>query len=91
MSQYADGGATTTKPYISSSNYILKMSNYTADSNWDRIWDALYWNFINNNKDKIKNIGRIAFQVAFWNKKPDDEKKELLKIAKEFINKMTKG
>ena len=28
MSQYADGGMMTTKPYFSSSNYILKMSDY---------------------------------------------------------------
>ncbi len=28
MSQYADGGLMTTKPYVSGSNYILKMSNY---------------------------------------------------------------
>lgn len=28
MSQYADGGLITTKPYISGSNYLLKMSDY---------------------------------------------------------------
>lgn len=90
MSQYADGGATTTKPYFSSSNYIINMSNYKKDGVWDKTWDALYWNFINNNQNKIKNIGRIAFQVAFWNKKSDEDKKELISIAKEFINKYTK-
>ena len=28
MSQFADGGLISTKPYISGSNYILKMSDY---------------------------------------------------------------
>ena len=28
MSQFADGGLMSTKPYISSSNYIYKMSDY---------------------------------------------------------------
>lgn len=28
MSQFSDGGLMATKPYISSSNYILKMSDY---------------------------------------------------------------
>lgn len=28
MSQFADGGLMATKPYISSSNYIQKMSNF---------------------------------------------------------------
>lgn len=33
MSQYADGGMIITKPYISSSNYIRKMSNYKKEPN----------------------------------------------------------
>ena len=28
MSQFADGGVFVTKPYVSSSNYVKKMSNY---------------------------------------------------------------
>ena len=57
MSQYADGGIMSTKPYISGSNYILKMSNYKKGQ-WSKKWDALYWNFINENRSffrKIKN------------------------------------
>ncbi len=52
MSQFADGGLMSTKPYISSSNYIMKMSNYKPAGNeaWMQIWDALYWRFINENK-----------------------------------------
>ena len=30
MSQFSDGGLFATKPYISSSNYIKKMSNYKS-------------------------------------------------------------
>ncbi len=37
MSQYADGGLMTTKPYISGSNYILKMSDYSKGP-WCEIW-----------------------------------------------------
>lgn len=44
MSQYADGGVIVTKPYISSSNYILKMSNYPKGE-WTEIWDGLFWRF----------------------------------------------
>lgn len=33
MSQFSDGGLITTKPYFSSSNYILKMSDYKKDTN----------------------------------------------------------
>jgi deoxyribodipyrimidine photolyase-related protein len=45
MSQFADGGLMSTKPYISSSNYVKKMSDYKSGS-WTKIWDALFWNFI---------------------------------------------
>lgn len=45
MSQYADGGAIITKPYVSSSNYILKMSNFPKGP-WTDIWDGLFWRFV---------------------------------------------
>jgi deoxyribodipyrimidine photolyase-related protein len=45
MSQYADGGMITTKPYISSSNYIRKMSDFKSGG-WSEIWDSLFWRFI---------------------------------------------
>ena len=45
VSQFADGGLMSTKPYISGSSYILKMSNYKKGE-WTNIWDSLFWNFI---------------------------------------------
>lgn len=51
---FVTGGKTMTRPYISSSNYILKMSNYKKDSsNWTEVWDNLYHKFINKNKQKL--------------------------------------
>lgn len=37
-----------TKPYLSTSNYIVKMSNYKKDGVWDVIWDGLYYAFVSN-------------------------------------------
>ncbi|MEM7014231.1 MAG: cryptochrome/photolyase family protein, partial [Verrucomicrobiota bacterium] len=42
MSQFADGGLFTTKPYISGSNYVRKMSDY-SNSEWCATWDGLFW------------------------------------------------
>jgi deoxyribodipyrimidine photolyase-related protein len=53
MAFFADGGKTMRRPYISSSNYILKMSNYTK-GNWSDIWDTLYREFIKNHKKELK-------------------------------------
>ena len=49
MSQYADGGLITTKPYISSSHYIRKMSDF-PEGDWCEIWDGLYWRFIHKHR-----------------------------------------
>lgn len=46
------GGITMRRPYISSSNYILKMSNYKK-ANWCLIWDKQYRDFITKNKKKL--------------------------------------
>lgn len=49
---FVSGGETMRRPYISSSNYILKMSNYDKGT-WSQIWDAKYRHFINKNKTKL--------------------------------------
>lgn len=49
MSQYADEGSFTTKPYISGSNYILKMSNYSKGE-WTDLWDGLFWRFLKKHR-----------------------------------------
>jgi len=46
MSSFSDGGKMSTKPYISGSNYIKKMSDY-SDGDWSEKWDSLFWNFVN--------------------------------------------
>jgi deoxyribodipyrimidine photolyase-related protein len=49
---FVSGGKTMRRPYISSSNYILKMSNYKKDA-WCDKWDKMYHDFINKNKKKL--------------------------------------
>jgi deoxyribodipyrimidine photolyase-related protein len=88
MSQYSDGGNIMTRPYFSSSNYILKMSDYKK-AEWCKIWDALYYNFINTHQIILEKNYATSRQVAFWKKKTDIEKKNLLKISKDYLGKIT--
>ena len=83
MSQFSDGGIMATKPYISGSNYILKMSRYKK-GNWSQIWDALYWNFINENRTFFKKNPRMSMMVNLYDKKPNDLKLSYLEIEKSF-------
>lgn len=49
---FVSGGATMRRPYISSSNYIIKMSNYKAGE-WSEIWDKKYKKYLKRNKKKL--------------------------------------
>jgi len=86
MSQFADGGIMATKPYISGSNYILKMSNYKK-GNWQQIWDALFWRFIHKHADYFSNNVRMNMLVQNFNKWPETKKQSYLGIAETFLNK----
>ena len=88
MSQYADGGTMMTRPYFSSSNYINKMSSFKRDGQWDVIWDALYYNFINKHEKILRKNYAIAQQVKHWDNKNKEEKNELLKIAKDYLKRL---
>ena len=83
MSQFSDGGLMSTKPYISGSNYILKMSDYKK-GDWCAIWDALYWNFINENRDFFRKNPRTSMMINMYDKKSKEVKKNYLKIEKDL-------
>ncbi len=63
MSQHADGSLMTTKPYISGSSYILKMSDYPKGE-WCEIWDALYWRFIDREREFFSANPRMRVMVG---------------------------
>lgn len=67
MSQYADGGTIVTKPYISSSNYILKMSNYPRGE-WTEIWDGLFWRFLQKHRTLFSSNNRTLTLMQILNK-----------------------
>lgn len=49
---FVSGGKTMRRPYVSSSNYILKMSNYRKGE-WCDVWDGKYRMFLKKNKKKL--------------------------------------
>lgn len=49
---FVTGGITMRRPYASSSNYLLKMSNYSKGE-WSEKWDELYNDFLKDNKKKL--------------------------------------
>jgi len=72
-----------TRPYFSSSNYILKMSNFKKGE-WCKIWDSVYYSFINKHEKLLASNYATAMQVKHWKNKSKNEQQELLKIAKKY-------
>ena len=85
MSGFSDGGSITTKPYIASSNYILKMSDYKKSEPWCIIVDALYWRFLHIHFHKFSSNPRMKMQIALLNKMPKEKLENYLKIANDFL------
>jgi deoxyribodipyrimidine photolyase-related protein len=87
MSQYADGGLICTKPYISGSAYVLKMSDYKKGE-WCEVWDGLYWRFIFKHQDTIKKNRRMSMMVAMVNKMDKQKLERHINIAEEYLEKL---
>ena len=85
MTQYADGGLMTTKPYCSGSNYILKMSDYKKGE-WCKIWNALYWRFIHVNSEEFAKNRRMSMMVNLARKMEWSKMDEQMKIAEDFLS-----
>jgi deoxyribodipyrimidine photolyase-related protein len=84
MSQYADGGFMMTRPYFSSSSYILKMSNFKKGK-WCDIWNNLYYNFLINYKEILNKNYSTATMIHHLDKKTSDQKQEIIKKSSQFI------
>ena len=89
MSQFADGGLMSTKPYISSSNYLKKMSDFPK-GDWQQTWDALYWRFIDLQRDVFNKNIRMKFMVTMLDKMPDEKRLNHFKIANEYLDSLDK-
>lgn len=85
MSQFADGGLMATKPYISGSNYLMKMSDYKKGE-WQPIWDGLFWRFMHIHRDFFLKNPRLGMLVTSFDKMPVEKQKSHLNNANQYLN-----
>ena len=94
MTQFADGGLMTTKPYISGSNYLLKMSDYKAsfasskEGGWEEIWDGLFWRFMHVHRSLFLRNPRLGMLVKTFDKMSDDKRNKHLSNAENYLTKL---
>ncbi len=72
MSQFADGGRMSTKPYIASGKYIQRMSNYCSRCRYDPAkssgenacpFTTLYWDFLFRHETFLYTVPRMEMQL----------------------------
>ena len=89
MSQFADGGLMATKPYISSSNYVLKMSDFSGgqkSKSWRRTWDGLFWRFMHRQRDFFASNPRIGMLLKTWDRMDQATQQNHLLAASEYLD-----
>ncbi len=84
MSQFADGGTFTTKPYFSGSNYVLKMSD-EPKGDWCAIWDGLFWSFIGDYTPFFLKNPRLSMMARSWEKQSPEKQEAHRAKADAFL------
>jgi deoxyribodipyrimidine photolyase-related protein len=84
MSQFATGELVTTKPYVSGSSYLRRMSDF-GPGEWARAWDALYWQFVADHRDGFAANPRSRFAVQGYDRMDDARKRELAAVAADWL------
>jgi deoxyribodipyrimidine photolyase-related protein len=100
MSQFADGGIIASKPYVSSGNYIDKMSDYCGgcayrvkDKTGPRAcpFNLLYWHFLIRHRDRFASNPRMGQIYATWDRMAEDRRATVLREAEGFLTRMQDG
>jgi deoxyribodipyrimidine photolyase-related protein len=100
MSQFADGGIIASKPYVSSGNYINRMSDYckhctmtvkakTGESACP--FNLLYWHFMDRHRDRFEGNPRMAQMYRTWDRMDGDRRETVLREAAGFLDRMERG
>lgn len=84
MTQFSDGGLMMTKPYISGSNYIMKMSDHKKGE-WQQVWDGLFWRFMHVHRDFFESNPRLSMLLRTLDKMPEEKLRGHLMTAEIFL------
>lgn len=100
MALFGDGGIMGSKPYAASGKYIRKMSNYCDRCHYNPDestsenacpFNALYWDFMARNQDKLKQNHRLTHVYATWDKFGAAKQKSVRNKARDILTAMREG
>ena len=93
MSQFADGGIVATKPYISSANYIRKMSDYCQNCSYSASrktgpgacpFNSLYWDFLHRHRNLLAGNPRVAMMYRTLDRMNAENRDGILAQARKY-------
>ncbi len=94
MSQFADGGIVGSKPYVSSGNYIDRMSDYCRECAYSvktKVgedacpFNLLYWGFLDRHRDRFEKNPRMAQMYRTWDRMDGEKRARILEEAEAFL------
>ena len=100
MSQFADGGIVGSKPYVSSGNYIDRMSNYCKSCEYSVKtktgegacpFNLLYWHFLDRHRAKFEGNPRMGNMYRTWDRMSPDKRETIIAEANRFLIRMESG
>lgn len=100
MALFGDGGVMASKPYAASGKYINRMSDYCKTCKYDPEittgdkacpFNALYWDFLDRNADKLSANHRLKFMYASWRKMAPQKRAEITAHAAKILQLLDKG
>ena len=88
------------KPYISSGNYIDRMSDYCGSCHYkvkDKTgegacpFNLLYWHFLDRQRHRLDRNPRMAQMYRTWDRMDAGKRKTILDEAGAFLKRMVAG
>ncbi|MGN6421709.1 MAG: hypothetical protein ACTHLA_00205 [Asticcacaulis sp.] len=100
MALYGDGGILGSKPYAASGAYIHRMSNFCDGCAYNPTealtdnacpFNALYWDFLARNEDRLRGNPRLPYVYANWDRMTEDRRQALRAKAADTLQRMEDG
>ncbi len=100
MSQWADGGIVGSKPYVSSANYIDRMSDYCGHCHYSAKtktgegacpFNLLYWAFLDRHRERFEPNRRMTQMYATWDRMDEKRRATILHEAERILDCISRG
>jgi len=100
MSQFADGGVIASKPYVSSGNYIDRMSDYCGSCAYKvKVktgpgacpFNLLYWHFLDRHRERFGANPRMGQMYATWDRMEAGKRAVIVAEAEAWLGRMQAG